>query len=95
MNSSDWTAVPTEDREFGRFEFVKESPVVAVSSLFILGFASAMGTFGNLLILAAVVRVIPTKSLDFIFVGNLAFSDSIVTLVIDPLNILGKFFPLI
>ena len=76
---------------FGRFQFVQESPGVAITSILVLTMASIIGNFGNILILVAVCKTLKTKSLEFIFVGNLAVSDSFVTLVVNPINILGRY----
>ena len=90
MNISDGSSIYPGGKVFGRFQFVQESPGVAIGSIFVLTMASIIGNFGNILILVAVFTTLKTKSLEFIFVGNLAVSDSFVTLVVNPINILGR-----
>lgn len=90
MNDSSGSPFIPGGNILGRFEFVRESPGVALTSVLILAMAALVGTFGNLLILVSVCHTIKRKSLEFIFVGNLALSDSFVTLIVDPINILGK-----
>ena len=91
MNISDGSSIYPDGKVFGRFQFVQESPGVAITSILVLTMASIIGNFGNILILVAVFKTLKTKSLKFIFVGNLAVSDSFVTSVVTPINILGTF----
>ncbi|CAG2214981.1 unnamed protein product [Mytilus edulis] len=72
---------------FGRYEFVDESPAVAIPILMILVFASFIGTFGNILILITIIATKNLQRLECIFMANLAFSDMYVTLIADPLSI--------
>lgn len=90
MNNRSGSPLLPEENTFGRFQFVWEAPGIALTSVLILAIAALVGTFGNLLILVSVCHTIKRKSLEFIFVGNLAVSDLFVTLIVDPINILGK-----
>ncbi|XP_061193574.1 melatonin receptor type 1B-B-like [Saccostrea echinata] len=45
---------------------------------------------GNVLILVSVSSIIKMRSYEYIFIGNLAFSDMYVTLIADPMNIVSK-----
>lgn len=91
MNDSSGSPLLQGDNSFGRFQFVREAPEIALTSVLILTMAALVGTFGNLLILVSVCHTIKRKSLEFIFMGNLAVSDTFVTLIVDPINILGKY----
>ena len=91
MNISDGSSIYPGGKVFGRFQFVQESPGVAITSILVLTMASIIGNFGNILILVAICKTLKNKSLEFIFVGNLAVSDSFVTLVVNPINILGRY----
>lgn len=90
MNDSSGSPLLQGDNSFERFQFVREAPEIALTSVLILTMAALVGTFGNLLILVSVCHTIKRKSLEFIFMGNLAVSDTFVTLIVDPINILGK-----
>lgn len=78
-------------RAFDRYEFVSESPGVGVLVLIVLIVASVVGGFGNILILVSLWKSKTMKSLECIFIGNLAISDLYVTMVADPMSIVGKF----
>lgn len=78
-------------RTFDRYEFVSEFPGVGVLVLIVLIVASVVGGFGNLLILVSLWKSKTMKSLECIFIGNLAISDLYVTMVADPMSIVGKF----
>ncbi|XP_061193333.1 melatonin receptor type 1B-A-like [Saccostrea echinata] len=88
MNES--IALTPGPRVFDRYEFVSESPAVGVFLLIVLIFASLVGAFGNLLILVSLCKCKMMKSLECIFIGNLAISDLYVTLVADPMSIIAK-----
>lgn len=77
-------------RVFDRYEFVTESPAVGVLVLIVLIVASVVGGFGNLLILVSLWKSKTMKSLECIFIGNLAISDLYVTMVADPMSIVAK-----
>lgn len=75
---------------FGRFQFVDETPGVAIPILIILVIASVLGTFGNILILITIYTTKNLHRLECIFIANLAISDMYVTVFADPLSIVGK-----
>lgn len=77
-------------RVFSRFEFIAESPAVGSCLFVVLILASLVGAFGNLLILVALCKS-KMNSLECIFIGNLALSDLYVTIVADPMSIVGKY----
>lgn len=89
MNES--IAVTPGPRVFDRLEFLSESPAVGVFLLIVLIFASLIGTFGNMLILVSLCKSKKMNSLECIFIGNLAISDTYVTLVADPMSIIGEY----
>ena len=92
MNETVANFTPTSPggaRVFDRYEFVSESPAVVVLVLVVLVIAALIGAFGNILILVAVCRS-KMKSLEYIFIGNLAISDLYVTMVADPMSIVGE-----
>ena len=74
---------------FGRFQFINESPAVGSCLLVVLILASISGAVGNLLILVALFKSKKMNSLECIFIGNLALSDLYVTLVADPMSLVG------
>lgn len=74
-----------------RFEFVRQYPGVGFFLLIFLVLGAIFGTFGNALILVSVCRIINMRSLEYIFIANLALSDMYVTLLADPMNIVGRY----
>ena len=74
-----------------RFEFVRQYPGVGYFLLIFLVLGAIFGTFGNALILVSVCRIINMRSLEYIFIANLALSDMYVTLLADPMNIVGRY----
>lgn len=79
------------EKIFDRFEFMQSSPAVAVPLLVILFFASVLGTFGNILIVISVATTKELRNVESIFLVNLAFSDLYVTMIADPMSIIGKY----
>lgn len=75
---------------FDRYQFLTESPGVAISVIVILLLAGLVGTCGNILILLALCVMKNMKSLESIFIANLAISDMYVTLVADGMSIVAK-----
>ena len=75
---------------YSRYQFVNESPMVAIPILIILVIAAILGSFGNILILIAIFTTKNLQRLECIFMANLATSDIYVTLLADPLSIVGK-----
>lgn len=85
------TDLSPAERVFSRFEFIAESPGVGSCLFVALILASLVGAFGNLLILVALCKSKKMNSLECIFIGNLALSDLYVTIVADPMSIVGKY----
>ena len=75
---------------FGRYEFITESPALAITSIVLLSIASLVGTFGNVLILIVISKTKEMKHKQSIFMINLALSDLFVTVVADPMSIVGE-----
>ncbi|XP_056016843.1 uncharacterized protein LOC125675697 [Ostrea edulis] len=92
MNISNHSIPPefTDQGVFDRYQFVTESPGVAISLIIILLLAGLIGTFGNVLILLAICVMKNMKSLESIFIANLAISDIYVTIVADTMSIVAK-----
>ncbi|KAK3098101.1 hypothetical protein FSP39_016114 [Pinctada imbricata] len=78
------------DLIFGRHEFLLEYPAVSIPCLVILVLAAIVGTFGNILILLAIGTTKNLRTLEGIFIANLAISDLYVTLFADPMSIVAK-----
>ncbi|OWA50266.1 putative Melatonin receptor type 1A [Hypsibius exemplaris] len=55
----------------------------------VLGLAAFFGTFGNVLIIAAVSCVRNLRTCGNMFVLNLAIADVIITVLVDPFNVVG------
>lgn len=85
------TDLSPAERVLSRFEFIAESPGVGSCLFVALILASLVGAFGNLLILVALCKSKKMNSLECIFIGNLALSDLYVTIVADPMSIVGKY----
>ncbi|XP_076091481.1 melatonin receptor type 1B-A-like [Mytilus galloprovincialis] len=75
---------------FGKYEFIQESPGLAITCIVLQTFASLVGTFGNALILIITARSKGTMTVQSIFIVNIAISDMYVTLMADPMSIVGK-----
>lgn len=88
MSSED--SVNASILKFGRHEFLNEETEMAIPILIILGLATLMGTFGNVLILVAVATRKSLHNVESIFIVNLACSDMYVTTLADPMSIVGK-----
>lgn len=76
---------------FERHEFLNNSPGIAIPVLIVLTAACVVGTFGNVLILMSVATTKELQNVESIFIVNLACSDLYVTMVADPMSILGKY----
>lgn len=76
---------------FDRYEFLQTSPGVAVPLLVVLFVASVFGTFGNILIVVSVATTRELQNVESIFLVNLAFSDLYVTMIADPMSIIGEY----
>ncbi|XP_046363509.2 melatonin receptor type 1B-B-like [Haliotis rufescens] len=88
MSSED--SVNASILKFGRHEFLNEETEMAIPILIILGLATLMGTFGNVLILVAVATRKSLHNVESIFIVNLACSDMYVTTLADPMSIVAK-----
>jgi len=75
---------------FGRHQFATESPGVAIPCLIILFIAAIVGTFGNILIIVSILTQRKLRNKESIFIMNLAMSDMYVTLIADPMSIVGE-----
>ncbi|WAR25917.1 MTR1A-like protein [Mya arenaria] len=75
---------------YGRHEFLQTRPELAVPCIIVLGFASIVGTLGNLLILFVIATKKKLRNVESIFIVNLAISDLYVTVVADPMSLIGK-----
>ena len=60
----------------------------------ILVLACVVGTLGNIIILTVVRIYKPLKMAERVFIFNLAVSDLYVTVIADPLSIVGKYLTL-
>ncbi|OWA51758.1 putative Melatonin receptor type 1A [Hypsibius exemplaris] len=60
-----------------------------IATAVLIGLAAVLGTFGNILIILAVCCVRTLRTCGNIFVVNLCLADMIVTVFVDPMNVLG------
>ena len=72
------------------FEFLEVRPELYIVLVTVLVFASVVGTCGNVLILVAIATQRNLQNVESVFVVNLACCDLYVTLIADPLSIVGK-----
>lgn len=79
-----------DSNKFDPFEFVNTNPALGVIIFLVLVVASVAGTGGNLLILLAVAKNRDLQNVESVFIVNLAVCDMYVTLVADPLSIVGE-----
>ena len=63
---------------------------LAITCIVILAMASFIGTCGNVLILVVVAETKELRQTQSIFIVNLALSDMYVTMIADPMSIVGK-----
>ena len=77
---------------FGRYEFVRVNPGIAVPVLIFIILASLVGTFGNVLTLLTIVLCRKLRNVESIFIINLALSDLYVTAIADPMSIVGEYW---
>ncbi|WAR07884.1 MTR1A-like protein [Mya arenaria] len=75
---------------YGRHEFLRTRPGLAVPCIIVLGVASIVGTLGNLLILFVIATKRKLRNVESIFIVNLAISDLYVTVVADPMSLIAK-----
>ena len=77
-------------RIYAKHEFATINPWTALPTVLLLFSASVAGTFGNILILLAVLCYKDVRTVESMFIVNLAFSDLYVNIVADPMSIVGK-----
>ena len=75
---------------FEPYEFLTAQPALYIILVTILIIASVVGTCGNILILVAIATQRCLQDVESVFVVNLACCDLYVTLIADPLSIVGK-----
>ena len=80
-----------DDGSFARHEFLSLKPWIAFPVIIVITLASLIGVFGNVLILLAVALCKKIRNEESIFIVNLALSDLYVTMVADPMSIVGKY----
>ena len=78
------------DLRFEPYEFLTVQPALYIILVTILIIASVVGTCGNVLILVAIGTQRNLQNVESIFVVNLACCDLYVTLIADPMSIVGK-----
>lgn len=87
---SDNSSGQADDRlRFEPYEFVSRQPAFAVLLLVVVGVAGVVGTLGNFLILISVATRKELRNVQSVFIVNLACSDLYVTMLADPLSIVG------
>ena len=74
---------------YERHEFVTTRTEVAMPVIILLSIASVVGTMGNLLILTVVFMKRTWHHVEMTFIGNLAMADLYVTVVADPMSLIG------
>ena len=91
--STDMVTIPADinDLRYGQHEFIYTKPVIAITCIIVLVLASVVGTCGNILILVVIATRKKVRNVESIFIINLAISDLYVTVVADPMSILGMF----
>lgn len=75
---------------YGRYGFITERTPIAVPVVTLLSLASIVGTFGNILILLVSCSKKISSKVEAIFIINLALSDLYVTIVADPMSLVGR-----
>ena len=76
--------------DYARHEFVTDSPWLGIPCVCVLGLAAAVGTFENIIIII-VILLKKTKSAESFLMANLALSDLYITVVADPMSIIGMY----
>ena len=79
------------DSYFGQYEFIRNNPGLAIVSIILLSIASIVGTIGNILIPIVMIKMKELKKPRSIFIINLVIADIYVTLIADPMSIVGKY----
>lgn len=78
------------DGDFGKHQFILTNPATAIVCLLIRCIASLSGTAGNVLTILAILTHKKIRNEKSVFFVNLAVSDLYVTVVADPLSMVGK-----
>ncbi|XP_076448660.1 melatonin receptor type 1B-A-like [Babylonia areolata] len=84
------TTSTTTVSHYEPYEFLEEQPALSSLIILILIAASVAGTSGNILILVSVATQRDLQNVESVFIVNLACSDLYVTLIADPLSVVGK-----
>lgn len=74
-----------------RYEFIVNSPGLAISAIILLAMASFVGTCGNIVILVIIAKTKELRRKQSIFIVNLALSDMYVTMIADPMSLVGTY----
>lgn len=75
---------------YGRHEFLKSRTLIATPVIVLISLACIVGTLGNFFILLVVCSNKLGRNVTTTFIMNLAVSDMIVTLIVDPMSLIGK-----
>ena len=76
---------------YGRYEFLKTRTLLATPIVVIIAAATLVGTLGNALIITVICSNKLGKNVTTMFILNLAISDMFVTLIVDPMSLIGKY----
>ncbi|XP_041349569.1 melatonin receptor type 1B-B-like [Gigantopelta aegis] len=82
--------INNESVVFSRHEFLYTEPGIAIPVIVVVAVAALIGTFGNILILLAVITQKSLHTIESVFIVNLACSDMYVTTFADPLSLTAK-----
>ncbi|XP_055342637.1 melatonin receptor type 1A-like [Paramacrobiotus metropolitanus] len=69
--------------------YLEEHTGLRVLTALLLSISAAVGSFGNLLVIVVILRIKTLRTCGNYFVLNLALADLIVTMLIDPFNVVG------
>ena len=75
---------------FGKHEFMNVNPWTALPTVLLLCVASVIGTGGNVLTILAIITCRKIRNEESMFLANLAIADLYVTVVADPMSIIGE-----
>ena len=75
---------------YGRHEFLKTRTLLATPLIVIIVADSVVGSVGNALILTVICSNKLGRNVTTIFIMNLAISDMFVTLIVNPMSLVGK-----
>lgn len=77
---------------YDRYEFLLQKTPYAVAVVTVLAIATVTGTFGNILILTVACSKKFWRKVEARFIVNLALTDLYVTLIADPMSLVGETF---